>query len=202
MTEDTISQMLENHAKDTFDTPDSDESVAVARPSHADVFDNINATPLERHEAYVDYLFENHEFLGEHVDRGKLQVCVADWDKRRGQARYNCKMKKVEFGGRVHDTKWRTRRRGHYSIFVSKPLVGVPPSRDKGKGWKKTVRHELGHVVDHVQRGTSDHGPKFKEVMSLFGPNEGDGYCGGYYPSYHRRRRQNHGDAFVESPRP
>lgn len=173
-----IDQMLDNAHADSWNDLEDDESYT---------FENPRASPLERFEAYVDYCFDTYSVVADTLDREQIQACVADWDRRRGQCRYNALMDKRTFGKRVVDSAHRNRVSGNYAIFVSKPLIGVLPEDDNGYGWKQTVRHELGHAIDYQQRGTSDHSSKFKAVMAQFGHDMNDGQCqSGYAPRYHR----------------
>lgn len=177
MSEDDISQMLSNHEADSWSDVRGGDAL----------YDDPSAPPLERLESYVDHCFEVYDVVSNNLDREQVQVCIADWDRRRGQARYNTRMKKRRFGKQVRDSKWRKRPRGKHALFVAKALIGVPAEDDKGVGWKPCVRHELGHLIDYEQRGTSGHGPKFKAVMRQFGEDRNDGMSQhGYAPRRHR----------------
>lgn len=172
-----IDQMLDNMRADSWSDVSSAEDY---------VFTEDTRPPLERLESYIDYCFETYDVVSAHLDRGQVQACIADWDKRRGQHRPNTEMRKQVFGKQVR-SKWRKRVEGNHAVFVSKPLIGVPPEDDNGAGWKACVRHELGHAIDHQKRGTSDHGHKFKAIMRQFGEQNNDGgYAHGYYPRSHR----------------
>lgn len=178
MSDDIIGQMLANHQaeswRDLSDGTDYD-------------FDNERLSALDRLTEYVDYCFETYPIVSDNLDRDKVQACVADWGRRRGQARYNTTMRKREFGQQVRDQKWRDRTRGSHAIFVATALIGIPPEQDNGVGWKPCVRHELGHLIDYEKRGTSGHGPAFKSVMAKFGEEKNDGMSAhGLAPRRHR----------------
>lgn len=174
---DDISAMLSNHNADSWSEVRGDDDA---------VYDDPSTPPLERLDAYVDHCFDVYDVVSANLSRDQIQTCIADWDRRRGEAHYNRQMKKRRFGKRVSRTHKR-RRVGQYCVFLAKALVGVPPEDDRGVGWKATTRHELGHVIDHVQRGESDHGPKFKAVMRQFGEDGNDGKSQhGYPPRWHR----------------
>lgn len=171
-----MDQLLKNvHAESWSDLESDDEYT----------FDNERATPLERFESYVDYCFETYPVVYNNLDRENVQTCIADWGRRRGQCRYNKKMKKRKFGKRVASSQEK-RYSSNYVLFLATALVGVPPEHDNGDGWKACVRHELGHAIDYEKRGTSDHGPKFKSVMAQFGENNDGQSQHGYAPRYHR----------------
>lgn len=174
-----IDKMLANHEAQSWSDIEEEDGDAV--------YDDARASPLERLESYVDYCFETYPVVENHLDREQVQCCVADWDRRRGQARYNTTMGKRVFGKQVRDKKWRNRTRGSHALFLAKALIGVAPEEDGGVGWKPCVRHELGHLIDYEKRGRSGHGPKFKAVMSQFGEEQNNGKSThGYAPSYHR----------------
>lgn len=178
MSEDEISQMLSNHEADSW---------TEVRGDDAALYDDPSAPPLERVEAYVDHCFDAYHVVSNNLYRDQIQVCIADWDRRRGQARYNRRMGKQRFGKQVRNSRWENQRSGVHVLFLAKALVGVPPEEDKGVGWKPCVRHELGHLIDYEERGTSDHGPKFKEVMARFGEEGNNGMSQhGYAPRVHR----------------
>ena len=168
----TIDAMLENHKKNSFESEDEDKS--------------SSRTPVEKVRAYVDKCFEQYDIVSDTLDRDQISAYTADWDRRRGQCRYNKTYTKDRFGGRVTSTHERYTPSNH-SIFIAEALVGVPPKEDRGVGWKACVRHELGHAIDYEQRGTSDHGPKFKNVMVSFNNSANDGgYAHGYRPDVHK----------------
>lgn len=173
-----IGQMLDNHEADSWrDLSDGTDYQ----------FDDEHVVEVDRLAEYVDYCFETYDLVSRHLDRPQVQTCVADWDSRRGQARYNTTMDKQEFGKRVQDSKYRNSTDGLHTIFIATALVGVPPEDDNGVGWKACVRHELGHLIDYEKRGASGHGPKFKAVMDQFGEERNDGMSThGYAPKYHR----------------
>lgn len=149
-------------------------------------FTDENASPLKRLESYIDYCFDTYDIVYKSLDRDRVQACTADWGRRRGQCKYNAQMKIQEFGKRV-PSKYREYQTGRYAIFIAEALVGVSPEDDNGKGWKTTVRHELGHAIDHQRRGQSDHSKKFKQVMTLFGEERNNGQSsGGLPPRRHR----------------
>lgn len=178
MSNDTIGAMLDNHKADSWRDVSDDTEFA---------FDDDHLSPLERVEEYVDYCFETYDVVSNNLTREQVQCCVADWGRRRGQARYNTRMGKQEFGKRVTDSKWRKYSDGNHVLFTASALVGVKPEDDKGVGWKPCVRHELGHLIDYEKRGTSDHGQKFKAVMRQFGEVENDGqHAHGWAPRVHR----------------
>jgi len=176
---DEIAQMLANHEAESWSDMEEDDGDAV--------YDNPRASALERLEAYVDHCFDAYPVVRNNLDRDQVQCCVADWGRRRGQARYNTTMGKQKFGQRVSDSRWKNRTSGSHALFIAEALVGVAPEDDKGVGWKPCVRHELGHLIDYEKRGTSDHGPKFKAVMSQFGEEQNDGqHAHGWAPRVHR----------------
>lgn len=179
MTDDKIAAMMKNHGANSWDDIVED----------AAAYDDETKDPLTRVEAYVDHCFDAYDVVSEHLTRDRVQVCVADWGRRRGQARYNCQMDKRKFGKRVPDSKYRNFRMGHYSLFLAEALVGVPPKDDKGVGWKACVRHELGHLIDYGKHGSSSgHGARFKRIMDQFGHENNDGqYQHGLAPRAHRR---------------
>lgn len=173
-----IDQMLSNHEADTWEDTNSVDSA---------VFDDDRADSLERLEAYVDHCFDTYDVVSNNLRRSQVQACVADWGRRRGQARYNAVMGKQKFGKRVSDKKWRRYVDGNHVLFVAEALIGVAPEDDKGAGWKPCVRHELGHLIDYEKRGTSGHGPKFKAVMRQFGHEQNNGqHAHGLAPRVHR----------------
>jgi hypothetical protein len=178
MSDDVIGQMLDNHQADSWqDVSDGTDFE----------FDNERLSALERVEEYVDYCFETYAVVSAWLDREQVQTCVADWGRRRGQARYKTTMGKQEFGRQVRDSKWREKTDGSHALFIATALVGVPPEDDNGVGWKACVRHELGHLIDYEKRGESGHGPKFKSIMAQFGEAENDGMSThGYAPRVHR----------------
>jgi len=178
MSDDVIGQMLENHQAESWqDLSDGTDFE----------FDNERLSALERAEEYVDYCFETYSVVSTWLDRDQVQVCVADWGRRRGQARRNTRMGKKEFGKRVSDSAWRESKQGSHVLFIATALVGVPPEDDNGVGWKPCVRHELGHLIDYEKRGTSGHDDKFKSIMAQFGEEKNDGMSQhGYAPRCHR----------------
>lgn len=177
MADDTLDQMLANYEADSWS--DISESTDFE-------FDNDRLSALERVEEYVGYCFETYPIVYNTLDRQQVTVCVADWDRRRGQARRNKTMERREFGKRVPRT-YERRTVGKHSLFLAKDLVGVPPEDDNGVGWKATTRHELGHIIDYAKRGESGHGPKFKKIMAQFGERQNDGAStGGWAPRKHR----------------
>lgn len=178
MSDDVIGQMLNNHQADSWQDLSDGTNFE---------FDNEHLPALKRVEEYVDYCFDTYPVVSNNLNREQVQVCVANWGRRRGQARYNTTMQKREFGKQVRDNKWRNRTSGTHALFIATALVGVPPEDDKGLGWKPCVRHELGHLIDYEQRGTSDHSPTFKSVMAKFGEEKNDGMSAhGHPPRYHR----------------
>lgn len=171
-----ISQMLDNHDADSWsDVSDSDSYV----------FGDASKQPLTRLESYVGYCFETYSVL-DTLDRDQIQTCIADWGRRRGQCKYDARMAKREFGQRVTDSTHRNDVDGNYAVFVAEALVGVPPEDDNGAGWKGTVRHELGHAIDHHDRGTSGHDAAFKRVMRSFGEGNDGMSQHGWPPRRHR----------------
>ena len=170
--------MLSNHEADTWEDTNSVDGA---------VFDDDRADPLERLEAYVDHCFDTYDVVSNNLSREQVQACVADWSRRRGQARTNTRMGKQRFGKRVSDTKWRRNVDCKHVVFIAEALIGVGPEDDKGVGWKACVRHELGHLVDYEMRGTSKHDHRFKAVMRQFGNEANDGqHAHGYAPRIHR----------------
>jgi hypothetical protein len=167
----TIDTILENHKSNSFDEQPSEQQ---------------QMSKVEKLRAYVDECFEKYDIVSDNLDRDRIGAHIADWNRRRGQCRYNKSYSKAEFGGRV-TKKHETYTRGKHSIFIATALVGVPPKDDKGVGWKACVRHELGHAIDYEQRGRSDHSAKFKAVMSKFDNESNDGgYAHGYRPDVHK----------------
>jgi len=172
-----IDQMLANAQADSWSDLEDDGGY---------VFDDERASKLERLTSYVDYCFETYPVVSNNLDRDQIQTCVADWDKRRGLCKYDAKMHKREFGKQVRDTH-RKKVRGNYAIFLATPLVGVKPENDRDVGWKACVRHELGHAIDHYDRGESDHSKQFKAVMRQFCEDVNDGqHAHGWAPKLHR----------------
>lgn len=175
--EETIETMLNNAQADSWSDLNDDDDY---------LFTDDRASPLERLESYIDYCFDTYDIVSSTLQKDQIQACVADWGRRRGQCKYNARMARQEFGKQVRE-KHRRYSPSNHAVFLSEPLIGVPPEDDKGVGWKACVRHELGHAIDYEQRGTSDHGPKFKEVMSQFGEESNDGgYAHGKAPRRHR----------------
>lgn len=170
--------MLSNHKAESWDDVSENN----------ELYDDENATPLARLQAYIDYCFETYNFVSDHLNRDQVQCCVANWGRRRGEARYNTKMKKQKFGKRVMDSKHRKRNFNTHALFVASALVGVKPENDKGAGWKACARHELGHLIDYEKHGqSSGHGRRFKRIMSKFGHDSNDGkHAHGYPPRIHR----------------
>jgi hypothetical protein len=164
---DDVSQMMQNHEAQSWSDIEDDDSTAT--------YDDERASPIERLESYIDHCFDAYPIVSRHLDRQQVQACVADWGRRRGQARYNTHMKKQKFGKQVRDSKWREHMNGSFVVFIAEALVGVPPEEDKGVGWKPCVRHELGHIIDYQKRGTSGHDRAFKAVMAEFGEDANDG---------------------------
>ena len=174
---DTIGKMLSNHQADSW--RDLSDSTAFE-------FDDERLSKLERLTEYVDYCFETYPVVSDNIEREAVQTCIADWGRRRGQARYDTTMRKREFGKQVRN-KWRSKTTDSHAIFVASALIGVSPEEDNGVGWKPCVRHELGHLIDYEKRGSSDHGPVFKAVMSEFGEEKNDGMSvHGLPPRLHR----------------
>ena len=174
-----IDQMLSNHKADSWSDVSEDDDA---------LYDDESADPLTRLEAYIDHCFETYDVVGEYLDRDQVQCCVADWGRRRGQARYHTEMQKQEFGKRVSDSAHRKKVKGTHAMFVATALIGVEPEDDNGAGWKACARHELGHLIDYEKHGkSSGHGRGFKWVMSQFGEETNDGqHAHGYPPRTHR----------------
>jgi hypothetical protein len=171
---DTVSQMLQNHQADTWNDVDTGS------------FDNDERPPLARLQSYVDYCFDHYSVVSNNLDRDSVQCCIADWGRRRGQARIGREMDRQTFGKRVPSSA-ENYVVGTHALFLAEALVGVAPDEDNGVGWKACVRHELGHMIDYEQRGECDHGPKFKAVMEQFGHDNNDGQSThGYMPRVFR----------------
>lgn len=163
--------MLQNHKADSWD-----------EATQTPVYDDETVPNLDRLQAYVDHCFEEYAVVSDHLNREQVQCCVADWDRRRGQARPNKKPSKRVFGKRVLNKHF-TRHDNRHVLFVAKALIGQPPENDKGVGWKACVRHELGHIIDYARRGRSGHDSAFKHIMALFGEEVNDGqHSHGYRP--------------------
>lgn len=176
-TNDTIAAMLENHSatgwNDTIDDSDA-------------LYQDETKPKIERLRSYIDHCFETYPIVYNNLERGQVQACVVNWDRRRGQCKYNKYAKKPIFGKRITSKHLRYEQ-GNYIIAVASGLVGVPTEKDQGVGWLATVRHELGHAIDHKHRGTSDHSSKFKQVMRQFGEPNNDGKSQhGWSPKSHR----------------
>lgn len=172
-----IDSMLDNHKAESWDDLNESDNP---------LYDDPRADALTRVEAYVEHCFETYPVVSNNLDRGQVQVCIADWGHRRGQARLNERYTRQKFGKQVRN-KWSRRIGGNHAVFIATALVGVSAEDDNGAGWKPTVRHELGHVVDYEKRGTSDHSHEFKKIMRQFGHESNDGgYAHGYPPRRHR----------------
>lgn len=170
--------MLSNHKADSWD--DMSDEIALFKDDTAD--------PLVRVQSYVDHCFETYRVVSDNLDRDQVQCCIANWGRRRGQARYNTKMQKQEFGKRVTDSKHRKKSFDTHALFIATALVGIDPKDDNGAGWRACVRHELGHIIDYEKHGqSSGHGSRFKRIMSKFGHENNDGqHAHGYPPRVHR----------------
>jgi GH18 family chitinase len=169
--------MLDNHTAQTWDD---------VRQTDKPLYNDPGMPPLERVETYVDHCFDTYPVVSRHLDRERVQVCIADWGRRRGQARQHRRLTKRKFGQRIPASADR-RVEDNHALIVATALVGVSPEDDKGVGWKATVRHELGHIIDYEKRGTSDHSQKFKRIMGQFGHEVNEGKSsGGYPPRYFR----------------
>jgi hypothetical protein len=173
---DQIRAMLDNHDADSWGDVVQDTAA----------YDDETKDPLTRVRAYVDHCFDAYSVVSNNLDCDQIQVCIADLDRRRGEARKQTEMDKSVFGKRVVDSKHRLHHPFNHCVFIAKELVGVPPEEDNGAGWKACVRHELGHCIDYEKRGVSGHGSKFKAIMAGFGENNDGMSTHGWAPRVHR----------------
>jgi len=188
-TNSVVDQMLDNHEAESIAEVRDESTHARSVPSN--VYDDETCDPLTRLQSYIDYCFERYDFISDYLDRDDVQCCTANWDNKRGYARSNWKMEKQKFNKRV---TWKARGSltdGHNVLILGRHLIGTPPEKDNGVGWKACARHELGHLIDWQIRGVIDHSAKFTELMERFGHENNDGQCAhGYGNGYHRRRKQ------------
>lgn len=102
----------------------------------------------------VDELIEEYsDVLPDEITKEFVWVYVADWKRRLGYASYNTRVLDNTFGKKVPGSKRET--------VVGEMSIGIANRNFEGD-WEDTIRHELAHLADHADRGTSGHGTEWK----------------------------------------
>jgi len=186
---DEVTQALENleAIKNGNDPTESGESTAasVSTPDVPEPSEQPETVP-ESGNAIVDDVrrivrktFFQNPWLSEHVIQKNIHVAVADWPRRRGQARYNQRPTEHVFGERVPGSKI-VNDVGEYTVLVATDIY------ENDLDWEDTVIHEIAHCVAHAmydeypkrtRDGTSNghpfasHGSKWKRVAKRLEAN-------------------------------
>lgn len=108
-------------------------------------------------EDLIDNLYQKHD-LDQYIDRGKINVHFANWDRKNGTIYYDAKFTKDEFNKRVtgkEDTD------GYYAIVLNKRL--------NHKETLNCLRHELAHAIKYAQLGVTGHDYAWKWWAVKFG---------------------------------
>ena len=132
--------------------------------------DNLDAikngtmeTPLSIAVDEVDRLYEQYD-LGETLEREKLHVGTARWERRNGVCKYNTRLgQKKEFGKRMTSLP---RAPGQHVVVINERIL------DEGNtsGFLDTVRHEVAHAICYAEHGTSQkHNYNWKQMAAHLG---------------------------------
>lgn len=184
---DEVSQALENlnAIKNGEDPTDSSESTAVpaTTPDTPSGAECVHAVAESGNEALDDLrriiseTFAENPWLNDYLDQSQIHAAVADWPRRRGQAKYNQRPTEHVFGERVPGSKI-VSDTGEYTVLIATDIY------EKDLEWEDTVIHEVAHCVAHAKydvypkrtrNGTSNghpmasHGPKWKEIAKRLG---------------------------------
>lgn len=184
---DEVSQALENlqAIKNGEDPTESGESTAATTttPDVPAQANEVEPVPESGHAALDDLrriirkTFFQNPWLSEHILQKNVHAAVADWPRRRGQAKYNQRPTEHVFGERVPGSKIKSDT-GEYTVLIAIDIY------EKDLEWEDTVKHEIAHCVAHAmydeypkrtRNGTSNghpmasHGPKWKEVAKRLG---------------------------------
>jgi len=172
---DELSQALNNlEAIKNGDDPTESSEAAAASVSTADAVNTAASVPsdsgndaLDAARRVVHGAFAENEWLSDHLSVDDITVAVADWPRRRGQAKYNQRATEHVFGQRVPKSKIESVT-GEYTVLMATGIY------ENEMGWRDTVLHEVAHCVAHanhdvypkrVRNGTSNghelasHGP-------------------------------------------
>lgn len=182
---DELSQALNNlEAIKNGDDPTESSEAAAASVSTADAVNTAASVPsdsgndaLDAARRVVHEAFAENEWLSDHLSVDDITVAVADWPRRRGQAKYNQRATEHVFGQRVPKSKIESVT-GEYTVLMATGIY------ENEMGWRDTVLHEVAHCVAHakhdvypkrVRNGTSNghelasHGPVWKKLARKIG---------------------------------
>lgn len=186
---DEVSQALENldAIKNGEDPIDSSESVAVTEttpdaPAGAECVHAVEGSgndALDDLRRIISETFDSNPWLTDHLDPDQIHAAVADWPRRRGQAKYDQRPTEHVFGERVPGSKI-VSDTGEYTVLIASDIY------EKDLEWEDTAVHEIAHCVAHAmydeypkrtRNGTSNgdplasHGPKWKQLAKRLGAN-------------------------------
>ena len=182
---DELNKALSNlEAIKSGEDPTQSSEAAAASVSTADAVNTAASAPvstgnnaLDAARRVVNEAFVENDWLSDHLSVDDITVAVADWPRRRGQAKYNQRATEHVFGERVPKSKIE-RATGEYTVLIAEGIY------ENDMGWKDTVLHEVAHCVAHAKHdvypkrtrnGTSNghelasHGPVWKQLAEKIG---------------------------------
>lgn len=95
---------------------------------------------IEAMEAEIHRLYDEYDFLAEHLPKSNLHWCVANWERKNGNCRYNRRTSKKVHGKRLSKLEDAD---GHHLISVNERIW----EEGNHDAFINTVRHEVAHAV-------------------------------------------------------
>jgi len=129
---DEVSQALENlnAIKNGEDPTESSESTAAttttpdlpARQECVHAVEESGNDALDDLRRIIREAFAKNPWLTDHLNQDRIHAAVADWPRRRGQAKYNQKPTEHVFGERVPGSKI-VSSTGDYTVLIATDIV-------------------------------------------------------------------------------
>lgn len=160
--DETIDAMLDNLKRAKGEASDDSGAAAQTVDNDSSLGRPDDALELARQE--TDRLYQEHG-LNEWLDRSRLHVAVARWERKNGVCKYSRRLDGTSrFGKRMSSLP---RAPGQHVVVVNERIVTESNDKD---AFVDTVRHEVAHAIAYAKyNGSQDHNARWKRIASELG---------------------------------